>query len=114
MSVNLSDIRLRFLLYLQWDMSQYNRKKEVIDMSEIAVNQASNVIDPVAIKYTLISPQQFYERINRDLDEPIGLATIYRLVKEKDFPSVKIGGRFFVIEDKVYAWLQSLTGKRKQ
>lgn len=64
--------------------------------------------------YTLISPRQLYTRINRDLDEPIGLTTIYKLVKEKDFPSVKIGGRFYIIEDKVSEWLQSLSGKRKQ
>ena len=83
-------------------------------MSELSVNDATGLINSEATKYALISPQQFYERINRDLDEPIGKSTIYRLVKEKDFPSVKIGGRFFVIEDKVYAWLQSLTGKRKQ
>ena len=54
------------------------------------------------------------EQRANNLDEPIGLTTIYKLVKEKDFPSVKIGGRFFVIEDKVSEWLQSLTGKRKQ
>lgn len=69
--------------------------------------------DASATNYTLISPRQLYTRINRDLDEPIGLTTIYKLVKEKDFPSVKIGGRFYVIEDKISEWLQNLTGKRK-
>ena len=77
--------------------------------------EAINVGNDIsATNYTLISPRQLYTRINRKLDEPIGLTTIYKLVKEKDFPSVKIGGRFYVIEDKVYEWLQSLTGKRKQ
>ena len=76
--------------------------------------EAFNVGNDIsATNYTLISPRQLYTRINRELDEPIGLTTIYKLVKEKDFPSVKIGGRFYVIEDKVYEWLQSLTGKRK-
>ncbi len=70
--------------------------------------------DALTSNYTLISPKQLYTRINRDLDEPIGLTTVYKLVKEKDFPSVKIGGRFYVIENKVEEWLQSLTGKRKQ
>lgn len=64
--------------------------------------------------YALITPKQFYERINRDIDVPIGISTIYGLVKEKDFPSVKIGGRFYVIEDKVQEWLTSRSGKRKQ
>ena len=82
-------------------------------MSELSLNQ-DNLTDMGTSDYTLISPKQLYIRINRDLDEPIGLSTIYKLVKEKDFPSVKIGGRFYVIEDKVSEWLQSLTGKRKQ
>ncbi len=83
-------------------------------MSELSLNPTTNMEKATVPNYRLISPQQFYTRINMDLDEHISLATIYRLVKEKDFPSVKIGGRFFVIEDKVSEWLQSLTGKRKQ
>ncbi len=83
-------------------------------MSELSLNPTTNMGNATVPNYRLISPQQLYTRINMDLDEHISLATIYRLVKEKDFPSVKIGGRFFVIEDKVSEWLQSLTGKRKQ
>ena len=82
-------------------------------MSEISVNPKTNMENEAAPNYRLISPRQLYTRINTDLDEHISLGTIYRLVKEKDFPSVKIGGRFFVIEDKVSEWLQSLTSKRK-
>ena len=82
-------------------------------MSELSINPTT-VTDSETADYTLISPKQLYNRINRNLDEPIGLSTIYKLVKEKDFPSVKIGGRFFVIEEKVSDWLQSLTAKRKQ
>ena len=82
-------------------------------MSELSINPTT-VTDSETANYTLISPKQLYNRINRNLDEPIGLSTIYKLVKEKDFPSVKIGGRFFVIEEKVSDWLQSLTAKRKQ
>ncbi len=56
--------------------------------------EAFNVGNDIsATNYALISPRQLYTRINRELDEPIGLTTIYKLVKEKDFPSVKIGGR---------------------
>ena len=82
-------------------------------MSELTINPTT-VTDSETAGYTLISPKQLYNRINRNLDEPIGLSTIYKLVKEKDFPSVKIGGRFFIIEEKVSDWLQSLTAKRKQ
>ena len=82
-------------------------------MSEITANEVLKV-KTNGQGYVLISPRQLYNRINRDLDEPIGLATVYKLVKQKDFPSVRIGGRFYVIEDKVSEWLQSLTGKRKE
>ena len=82
-------------------------------MSELSMNQAT-MPDTETADYTLISPRQFYNRINRDLDEPIGLTTVYQLVKQKDFPSIKIGGRFFVIENRVEEWLQTLAGKRKQ
>ena len=81
-------------------------------MSELTINQTNTITD--TSNYTLISPKQFYSRINRDLDEPIGLTTVYRLIKEKDFPSVRIGGRFFVIEEKVSEWLQCMSGKRKK
>ena len=83
-------------------------------MSELTINQSNTVTDINTTNYTLISPRQFYSRINRDLDEPIGLTTVYKLMKEKDFPSVKIGGRFFVIEEKVSEWLQCMSGKRKK
>ncbi len=64
--------------------------------------------------YTLITPKQFYDRINHNLDEPIGMNMIYKLVKDKDFPSVKIGGRFYVIEDQVQEWLKILSCNWKQ
>ena len=83
-------------------------------MSELTIKPVTPESDVGAVPYALISPRQFYNRINRELDEPIGLTTVYQLVKQKDFPSIKIGGRFFVIENKVEEWLQSLTGKRKQ
>ncbi len=83
-------------------------------MSEPSINPAAPMSDTGMSNYKLISPQQLYARINSDLDEPIGLSTIYKLVKQKDFPSVKLGGRFFIIENKIEEWLQSLSGKRKQ
>ena len=79
-------------------------------MSEIKAEQ-ENAESIIGNSYTLISPRQFYELINRKLDEPIGITTVYRLMKEKDFPAVKIGNRYFVIENRVLNWLQSLIGK---
>ncbi len=73
-----------------------------------------NNMASVSKDYCLISPKQLYVRINQDLDEPIGLTTIYKMVKEKGFPSVKIGGRFYVIENRIEEWLQNMAGKRKE
>ena len=53
----------------------------------------------------LISPKQFYIRINESLDTHIGLKAVYDLIKRRSFPSVKIGGRYYVIESKVEEWL---------
>ena len=53
----------------------------------------------------LISPKQFYEMINERLDTPMGLRSVYALIKRRSFPSVKIGGRYYVIESKVEEWL---------
>ena len=69
---------------------------------------------PVNQDYSLISPRQFYQRINQKLDEPIGLGNVYKLVKQPGFPSVKVGGRYFVIENQVSDWLLKTSGKRKQ
>ena len=57
----------------------------------------------------LISPKQCYQLMNAKLDRPIGINTIYQLVKKRNFPSVKIGGRYFVIEDQIDEWLMNQT-----
>lgn len=80
-------------------------------MPNISADHIVNTVAYGKSNYTLISPKQFYNRINRDLDEPIGLTAIYRLIKEQDFPAVRIGERFFIIEDKVSDWLLDQMGK---
>lgn len=54
---------------------------------------------------SLISPKQFYDRVNKILDTPIGIHAVYALMKKRNFPSVKIGGRYYVIESRVGDWL---------
>ena len=78
------------------------------------MSEPNNMLTEEATSYGLISPRQFYSRINQHLDEPIGLNTVYSMIKQAGFPSVKIGGRFFVIENQVGDWLLKLSGKRKQ
>ena len=61
----------------------------------------------------LITPHQFYEELNTLLDTPIGIHKVYALIKKKDFPSVRIGNRFYVLRDEVAEWLKKQTGMRK-
>ena len=42
----------------------------------------------------------------------IGANKIYAMVKEPGFPSVKIGGRFYVLIDKVNDWLEEQSRKK--
>lgn len=39
--------------------------------------------------------------------------TAYILVKDRDFPSVKIGGKYRVIVDELPGWLEKQSKKRK-
>lgn len=64
-------------------------------------------------EYTLITPKQFKERLTRSMDTPIGIHTVYDLVKKKDFPSLKIGGKYYIIEDKVGEWMNAQSTRRK-
>ena len=50
-----------------------------------------------------ITVKQLYEKLNAEHQGLIGINTVYDLVKRKDFPSVRIGNRFLIIEDKVDA-----------
>ena len=51
----------------------------------------------------LMSVQDFAEQMNESIG--MGINKVYALVKEPGFPSVRIGGRFFVLVDKVNDWL---------
>lgn len=53
-----------------------------------------------------ITVKQLYEKLNAQHPGIIGINSIYDLVKRKDFPSVRIGNKFLIIEDKVDAWFE--------
>lgn len=61
-----------------------------------------------------ITVKQLYEKLNTQHPGLIGINAVYELVKRKDFPSVRIGNKFLIIEDKVDAWFEkkSLSYKR--
>jgi hypothetical protein len=59
----------------------------------------------------LITPKELYDYFNKGNREIIGLKKIYSLIKRKDFPSLKIGGKFFIIEQKVDEWLNKQAEK---
>ncbi len=52
----------------------------------------------------LMSVQEFAEQMTKNV--AIGANKIYALVKEPGFPSVKLGGRYYVLVDKVNEWLE--------
>lgn len=53
-----------------------------------------------------ITVKQLYEKLNAQHPGIIGINSVYDLVKRKDFPSVRIGNKFLIIEDKVDAWFE--------
>ena len=55
----------------------------------------------------LMSVPEFIEIFNESVTNSIGANKLYALVREKDFPSVKIGGRYYVLVDKVNEWLEA-------
>lgn len=47
-----------------------------------------------------ITVKQLYEKLNKQRLGLIGINSVYNIVKRKDFPSVRIGNKFLVIEKK--------------
>lgn len=58
----------------------------------------------------LISVQDFAERISKNV--PFGANKIYAMVKEPGFPSIKIGGRYYVLADRINEWLEQQNYKK--
>lgn len=57
-----------------------------------------------------ISVQDFAEQMSKNV--PIGISKIYAMVKEPGFPSVKVGGRYYVLIDRVNEWLEEQSRKK--
>lgn len=47
-----------------------------------------------------ITVKQLYEKLNKQRPGLICINSVYNIVKRKDFPSVRIGNKFLVIEKK--------------
>ena len=60
----------------------------------------------------LISVHDFAEQISKNV--PFGANKIYAMVKEPGFPSIKIGGRYYVLADKVDEWLEQQNYKKNE
>ena len=52
----------------------------------------------------LMSVQDFAEKMNQSIG--IGINKVYTMVKEPGFPSVRLGGRYYVLVDKVNDWME--------
>ena len=59
----------------------------------------------------LITPKQFYNLINYENLTIIGVDKIYELVRRKDFPALKLGGRYYIIADKIDEWFNRQSEK---
>ena len=66
-----------------------------------------NIQGDDTMKY--ITVKQLYEKLNAQHPGIIWINSVYDLVKRKDFPSIRIGNKFLVIEDKVDAWFEKKT-----
>ena len=55
----------------------------------------------------IITPKEVGEYLR------IGNTKLYQLIKRKDFPSFKLGGSYFVLEDKFIEWMDVQTRKLK-
>ena len=53
-----------------------------------------------------ITVKQLYAKLNEQHKGLIGINAVYDLVKRKDFPSIRTGRKFLIIEDKVDAWFE--------
>ena len=60
--------------------------------------------------HNLVSVQDFAEQISKNVS--FGANKIYAMVKEPGFPSVKVGGRYYVLIDKVNEWLEQQNYKK--
>lgn len=53
-----------------------------------------------------ITVKQLYEKLNAEQPGLIGINSVYKLVKHKDFPSIRNGRKFLIIADKVDEWFE--------
>ena len=54
----------------------------------------------------LMSVPEFIEQFNESINGSVGANKIYALIREKGFPSVKIGGRYYILADRIVEWLE--------
>lgn len=59
----------------------------------------------------LITPKEFYNLVNRNEPGKIGMVRIYELVHRKDFPALKIGGRYYILANKIDEWFNKQSEK---
>lgn len=59
----------------------------------------------------LITPKEFYKYLCKNGKGTIGINTVYRMIRRKDFPALKIGKRFYIIENKIDEWLNKQAEK---
>jgi hypothetical protein len=63
------------------------------------------------IEIKLITPYKFYQIMNSKGDKIMGKDAVYKIIRRKDFPALKIGKRFYIIESKVDEWFSKQAEK---
>lgn len=53
-----------------------------------------------------ISPKDLYNKLNASHPGLVGINKIYKWCKQKDFPAVKLGGKFLILEQSALDWIQ--------
>lgn len=61
----------------------------------------------------LMTVPEFIQLFNESVSSSVGANKLYALVREKDFPAVKIGGRYYVLADRINDWLEQQINEKR-
>ena len=60
----------------------------------------------------LISVADFVEQLNKNSSTPIGPKAVYHLIQQPGFPAIMIGYRYYIMIDRVDAWMMEQASRR--
>ena len=60
----------------------------------------------------IIPLSEFIEKLNSSSTAPIGPKAVYHLIRQPDFPAIMIGYRYYVMIDRVEAWMMAQASRK--